>query len=75
MVKVQVRQVFPNCPRYIHKMQMVERSPFVPRADVTPVPGWKRMEWSGDVLPKNDPALKVILGHAIRLVPLAGVAH
>ena len=57
-VKVAVRQVFPNCPRYIHKMQMVERSSFVPRADVTtPVPAWKRMEWSCDVLPKNDPAL------------------
>ena len=25
-------QVFPNCPRYIHRMQLVERSPFVPRA-------------------------------------------
>ena len=58
VVKVAVRQVFPNCPRYIHKMQMVERSSFVPRADVkTPIPAWKRMEWSCDVLPKNDPAL------------------
>ena len=58
VVKVVVRQVFPNCPRYIHKMQMVERSSFVPRADVkTPIPAWKRMEWSCDVLPKNDPAL------------------
>ncbi len=60
VVKVHVTQVFPNCPRYIHKMQVVERSSFVPRADVaTPVPAWKRMEWSCDVLPKNDPALKV----------------
>ena len=60
VVKVAVRQVFPNCPRYIHKMQLVERSSFVPRPDATtPVPAWKRMEWSCDVLPKNDPALKV----------------
>ena len=59
VVKVTSRQVFPNCPRYIHKMQPVERSSFVPRAEVaTPVPGWKRMEWACDVLPKNDPALK-----------------
>src|SRR5687767_13699981 len=34
VVRVQVREVFPNCPRYIHKYQLVERSQFVPRADV-----------------------------------------
>ena len=59
VVKVHVRQVFPNCPRYIHKMQLVERSSFVPHAAVTtPVPGWKRTEWACDVLPGNDPALQ-----------------
>jgi uncharacterized protein len=52
VVKVHVRQVFPNCPRYVHKMQLVERSQFVPHAAVTtPVPGWKTAEWSRDVLP------------------------
>jgi predicted pyridoxine 5'-phosphate oxidase superfamily flavin-nucleotide-binding protein len=57
VVMVSVRQVFPNCPRYIHKMQLVERSKFVPRTAVpTPVPGWKRMEWAADVLPRGDPA-------------------
>lgn len=57
LVRVAVRQVFPNCPRYIHKLQTVERSKFVPRAAVvTPVPGWKRMDWACDVLPAGDPA-------------------
>ncbi len=57
VVRVAVRQVFPNCPRYIHKMQRVEPSKFVPRAGVpTPVPAWKRMEWACDVLPAGDPA-------------------
>jgi uncharacterized protein len=57
IVKVSVRQVFPNCPRYIHKMQLVERSKFVPRPMLrTPVPGWKRMEWAADALPAADPA-------------------
>lgn len=56
-VKVKVRQLFPNCPRYIHKMQLVERSNFVPHATVeTPVPAWKRSEWARDVLPSGDPA-------------------
>ena len=57
VVRVAVRQVFPNCPRYIHKLQLVERSKFVPREAVpTPVPGWKRMDWACDVLPAGDPA-------------------
>ena len=57
IVKVQVREVFPNCPRYIHKYQLVERSKFVPRPSVpTPVPAWKRYEWAKDVLPEGDPA-------------------
>jgi hypothetical protein len=35
--------VFPNCPRYIHELQRVERSVFVPTAGCeTPVPAWKR---------------------------------
>lgn len=57
VVRVAVRQVFPNCPRYIHKLKLVERSKFVPRAALpTPVPGWKRMDWAADVLPAGDPA-------------------
>ena len=57
IVKVTVRQVFPNCPRYIHKLQLVERSRFVPRAAVpTPLAGWQRMDWASDVLPAADPA-------------------
>jgi uncharacterized protein len=57
VVKVTVQQVFPNCPRYIHKLQLVERSTFVPRpARPTPVPGWKRMDWASDVLSARDPA-------------------
>jgi predicted pyridoxine 5'-phosphate oxidase superfamily flavin-nucleotide-binding protein len=52
IVRVRATQVFPNCPRYIHRMALVERSRFVPRAGVeTPVPGWKRADWACDVLP------------------------
>jgi uncharacterized protein len=57
VVRVRAREVFPNCPRYIHKYQSVERSRFVPKAGCSaPVPGWKRSEWARDVLPANDPA-------------------
>ncbi|HMO54805.1 MAG TPA: pyridoxamine 5'-phosphate oxidase family protein, partial [Tepidiformaceae bacterium] len=42
VVRVHAEEVFPNCPRYIHKMELVERSVFVPRAGCeTPDPDWK----------------------------------
>ena len=60
IVRVVAREVFPNCPRYIHKLELVERSGFVPQAGCeTPQPDWK--QWIVDrgeaaVLPRNDPA-------------------
>ena len=55
IVRVRATQVFPNCPRYIHRMALVERSRFVPRPGVeTPVPAWKRADWACDVLPAGD---------------------
>ena len=57
VVRVRATQVFPNCPRYIHRMALVERSRFVPSpARETPVPDWKRTDWACDVLPADDPA-------------------
>jgi predicted pyridoxine 5'-phosphate oxidase superfamily flavin-nucleotide-binding protein len=57
VVRVRATQVFPNCPRYIHRMALVERSRFVPHTDkTTPVPDWKRTDWACDVLPADDPA-------------------
>jgi predicted pyridoxine 5'-phosphate oxidase superfamily flavin-nucleotide-binding protein len=57
VVRVRVREVFPNCPRYIHRYELVERSRFVPRTGCeTPAPDWKRREWARDVLPAGDPA-------------------
>jgi uncharacterized protein len=57
VVRVEARRIYPNCPRYIHHYQLVERSKFVPRAQQpTPIPGWKQTDWASDVLPANDPA-------------------
>jgi uncharacterized protein len=57
VVRVHAERIYPNCPRYIHKYQLVERSAFVPRAGVeTPVAGWKRSDWARDVLPAGDAA-------------------
>jgi uncharacterized protein len=57
VVRVRAERVFPNCPRYIHRMNVVEPSAHVPRAgQETPVPKWKRMEAFRDVLAQTDPA-------------------
>jgi predicted pyridoxine 5'-phosphate oxidase superfamily flavin-nucleotide-binding protein len=57
VVRVRATEVFPNCPRYIHKLELVERSRFVPKAECEPpVPDWKRRDWARDVLPAGDPA-------------------
>ena len=57
IVRVRADRIYPNCPRYIHKYQLVERSAFVPRPAVpTPIPGWKQTDWAADVLPAGDPA-------------------
>lgn len=55
IVRVQIREMFPNCPRYIHKMTLVEESVFVPNSHCeTPTPAWKRLEVVADVLPPRD---------------------
>ena len=57
LVRVRARAVYPNCPRYIHRYELVRRSRFVPREDcLTPVPEWKRSDWALDALPEGDPA-------------------
>jgi len=57
IVRVRAREVFANCPRYIHKMKLVQRSRFVPKKECpTPVPGWTKGGWVADTLPADDPA-------------------
>jgi predicted pyridoxine 5'-phosphate oxidase superfamily flavin-nucleotide-binding protein len=57
IIRVKAERIFPNCPRYIHKMQMVEHSVYAPSAGHTPpVPDWKRMPVFEDALPRTGPA-------------------
>jgi len=52
IVRVQAEQIFPNCPRYIHKMQIIKYSVYKPRIGYTPPePEWKEMEEFRDALP------------------------
>src|SRR6266487_2213893 len=53
IVRVQAKQIFPNCPRYIHKMHLIDYSKYAPRLDYTPPePEWKQMEEFRDALPQ-----------------------
>lgn len=55
IIRVAVARIFPNCPRYIHKMQLVEHSVYVPRTDYSPpVPAWKNFDSFRDALPARD---------------------
>jgi predicted pyridoxine 5'-phosphate oxidase superfamily flavin-nucleotide-binding protein len=55
IVRVTATRIFPNCPRYIHKMSLVEHSVYAPRPDyVPPVPAWKTFDSFRDALPPRD---------------------
>jgi uncharacterized protein len=55
VVRVRAEQIFPNCPRYIHRLASHEQSAFIPMAGrVTPRPAWKDSAWAKDVMPAAD---------------------
>jgi uncharacterized protein len=58
IVRVQARAIFPNCPRYIPKLQLVEPSVYVPQPGCEPVePAWKGFDlFKGYVHPRQDTA-------------------
>jgi uncharacterized protein len=57
VVRVRPERIFTNCPRYIHKMALVERSVYAPdQACAPPQPEWKSREDVRDALPRRRPA-------------------
>lgn len=55
VVRIAAERIFPNCPRYLHRMQLLEHSAHAPRPDYTPpVPAWKDYEVFRDFLPARD---------------------
>jgi uncharacterized protein len=55
LIRVAVQRIFPNCPRYIHKMALVEESVYAPRPQyIPPVPAWKTFDVFKDALPPRD---------------------
>jgi uncharacterized protein len=57
IVRVRAEAIFPNCPRYIHKMRQVETSEYAPcEGHTPPIPEWKTRPVFNEVLPPDDPA-------------------
>lgn len=55
VVRISATRIFPNCPRYLHRMQLAEHSVHAPRPDYTPpVPAWKTYDAFRDALPARD---------------------
>lgn len=55
VVRVEATRIFPNCPRYIHRLHTDEVSPYAPRpGHVPPVPEWKKMDVFKDFLPRPN---------------------
>ncbi|MEM9089297.1 MAG: pyridoxamine 5'-phosphate oxidase family protein [Cyanobacteria bacterium P01_F01_bin.53] len=54
IIRITVRNLFINCPRYIHRYQKIEPSEYLPKAGCTaPTPAWKTLEIVQDVLPRS----------------------
>ena len=54
IVRVELTEVYKNCPRYVHRYRFVEQSEFVPHSDrETPQPAWKTSEELKDALPRR----------------------
>jgi predicted pyridoxine 5'-phosphate oxidase superfamily flavin-nucleotide-binding protein len=54
IVRVRAEHIFPNCPRYIPRMELVEASPYVPAPGcAAPVPAWKANPAFRDHLPQT----------------------
>lgn len=56
VVRVRAEHIFPNCPRYIHRMPLAELSAYAPApGHVPPIPAWKQMDAFRDYLPSGQP--------------------
>ena len=59
IVRVAARAIFPNCPRYIPTMQLIEPSRFTPQVGRDPAePAWKEFSDFNDCVHPRQPTFK-----------------
>lgn len=55
VVRVELSELWQNCPRYVHRYEKVKPSRYVPREDTeTPLCEWKRIDGMQDVLRPHE---------------------
>ena len=63
VVELTVSNAWINCPRYIHRMDLSDQSPYIPAKDGTiPLALWKRVDLVQDVITDKDRAEAESLG-------------
>lgn len=64
VVRVTVKEIFVNCPRYIHQYRRIELSKYAPQANFESplMPQWKRIDGLQDVLPEQEKCIAEKLG-------------
>lgn len=56
MVRLEAREIFPNCPRYIPDLANDTPSDFLPQTGKpVPRPAWKERDYIAPILPAGDP--------------------
>src|SRR5262245_3443446 len=59
IVRVTARAIFPNCPRYVPKLELVEPSQYTPQPGLdAPEPAWKGFDAFKDVVHPRQPTFK-----------------
>ena len=59
LVRVRPRDIFPNCPRYIPKLGIIEPSQYVPRPGTEPAePAWKGFADFKDYVHPRQPTFR-----------------
>jgi predicted pyridoxine 5'-phosphate oxidase superfamily flavin-nucleotide-binding protein len=55
IIRITIKEMWMNCPRYIHKHQKIESSKYVPQKSCeTPLPEWKKLDLLQSILPSKD---------------------
>lgn len=68
IVRVNITELWVNCPRYIHKYKRVDTSEYVPKTDCeTPLPDWKKLDKLQPMLPNNQSSIVEKQGGTITL--------
>jgi len=67
IVRVKARAIFPNCPRNVHKMQLMKLSKYVPQPGSEPLePKWK--DQFKDVMhPRQPKSGSLRIGQLVKL--------